>query len=977
MATLKLSDVISRYEDSQPSGDFADWLAKVELLGDEAKNDYAKLKPAMLQAFCVNSYAAYNQLQRRVLQEGEMVDVYLSDLRKLVNLIGLSDADPLLKCAFMTGLPLDISVQLKSMASVETLELTDLVARARLTLSSRSGSQACAVSYSQYGHKPKLSCYICGGSHLARDCSQKRGVKRNSGANPRIFRACYICGNQSHIVRSCLQKLVPKQGQTENMEGGSISTGCLPQSTIADEVLPFITIISKNQRPLKALVDSGCQKSVVTKKMCADNDIVALGPPGIVTMLNGEKTLRIGEADVDLFVDRLEVTNRCLVAPALVCSAHVILGKDIITKMGGVLIGKDSSVTWGYQCCTAGMVISGKDKALRVEKNNFTAVFDGGKWVAEWKWKDGKPELRNTCPEYSVSKEQREEFCNKVERWIEDGWLQVYDSSVHRNISDIIPLMAAAQPNKPKKVQPVMDYRELNQHVRSFPGQDAAVCQEKLRAWKKGKGKASILDLKKTYLQVHIADELRRFQAVKGRLYVMTRMGFALNVAPKILSKIVSAVLALDKEVKEETDHYIDDIWIDKDIVEDASWLRKDDDVSHINIAELEAVIKDINLMLHWRLRRAEVVTDSASVHAWVKSILEGTKCSKLDVYVTLVPSERNLADKLTRVPLKWLKESKVCLSVLSDDSEGRDMKSVVIKNHERHHLGIDRTLYFVQKMTGVAITRDVVKQVVNACQKRRSIVPHPVRWEHGQLSVSTVWFWLAVDVAFVAGRPYLTLVDCGPSRYAIWMPLQNETADAVTKQLIRVFHERGAPEELLMDNGPCFSSTRTKEFLQRWGVVPVYCCAYRHSGNGIVERNHRTIEQMVACSGGLVEAMVYWYVSPNSDGTVPMQALFQYETKLPGASKTDIGHVTNIVGEHTLEVNDVNRQVADVRCTDGERCGSENDVVQTRCGAGGIEMEFHIDNPVADIDDIDNDNHMRPVRDRRPPPNLADYHLF
>jgi len=44
--------------------------------------------------------------------------------------------------------------------------------------------------------------------------------------------------------------------------------------------------------------------------------------------------------------------------------------------------------------------------------------------------------------------------------------------------------MVAEQPNKPKKVRSVMDYQELNQHVKSNPGQDTAVCQEKLREWR-------------------------------------------------------------------------------------------------------------------------------------------------------------------------------------------------------------------------------------------------------------------------------------------------------------------------------------------------------------------------------------------------------------------------------------------------------------------------------------------------------------
>ena len=81
---------------------------------------------------------------------------------------------------------------------------------------------------------------------------------------------------------------------------------------------------------------------------------------------------------------------------------------------------------------------------------------------------------------------------------------------------------------------------------------------------------ASLLDLKKAYLQIHVANDLRQFQMVKYKstLYVMTCIGFGLNVAPRIMSKIISALLALDEDVLKATDHYIDDIWIDGSLVE-------------------------------------------------------------------------------------------------------------------------------------------------------------------------------------------------------------------------------------------------------------------------------------------------------------------------------------------------------------------------------------------------------------------------
>ena len=43
-----------------------------------------------------------------------------------------------------------------------------------------------------------------------------------------------------------------------------------------------------------------------------------------------------------------------------------------------------------------------------------------------------------------------------------------------------------------------------------------------------------ILDVSKAYLQVRVAPHLLRYQTVvwQGKVYVMTRMGFGLSVAP-------------------------------------------------------------------------------------------------------------------------------------------------------------------------------------------------------------------------------------------------------------------------------------------------------------------------------------------------------------------------------------------------------------------------------------------------------------
>ena len=91
-------------------------------------------------------------------------------------------------------------------------------------------------------------------------------------------------------------------------------------------------------------------------------------------------------------------------------------------------------------------------------------------------------------------------------------------------------------------VQPCLDYRCLNECLQSEPGLDAVVCQDTLRKWRLAGDVRNhkLLDIRKAYLNVRVAPELLRYQTVvwKGAVYVMTRMGFGLSIAPKFMDII-------------------------------------------------------------------------------------------------------------------------------------------------------------------------------------------------------------------------------------------------------------------------------------------------------------------------------------------------------------------------------------------------------------------------------------------------------
>ena len=100
-------------------------------------------------------------------------------------------------------------------------------------------------------------------------------------------------------------------------------------------------------------------------------------------------------------------------------------------------------------------------------------------------------------------------------------------------------------------------------------------------------------------------------------------------------------------------------------------------------------------------------------------------------------------------------------------------------------------------------------------------------------------WKRLALDVTHYGRSCYLSVIDCGPSRFTIWRKIRSENAADISSNLYGIFLERGPPDELLMDNSTAFCSKQVADLCREWNVNRQYRAAYRPSGNGIVERVH------------------------------------------------------------------------------------------------------------------------------------------
>ena len=144
-----------------------------------------------------------------------------------------------------------------------------------------------------------------------------------------------------------------------------------------------------------------------------------------------------------------------------------------------------------------------------------------------------------------------------------------------------------------------------------------------------------------------------------------------------------------------------------------------------------------------------------------------------LVVDVKLTTSEKNLADRLTRVPKRWLDSLKqgsepLTCTVLTNQLTNEQIR--VIHNKCRHP-GIQCMTYFTQRVFP-AVTKAMVRLAIQGCEECFTVDPALVQWKKGKLRVDRNWWQLGLDVTHYDSSHFLSLTDCTPMRFTLWCPL-------------------------------------------------------------------------------------------------------------------------------------------------------------------------------------------------------------
>ncbi|KFD56609.1 hypothetical protein M513_02285, partial [Trichuris suis] len=487
-------------------------LAVYKQLPLEDRRKTEKIREALLRAFAVDSYVAYNEFIVRKLRIGEVPDVYLADLRRLADLAG-GVSEKVLRSAFVCGLPSRIRQMMKAGARMESLTLYEVLGRVRAILVEESIVAATHVA------DPIVSPEIAGD-----------GAKEEKSET-------YVSGKREQGGRSC--------------------AGFLPSLI---ESLPsiWIRVDGVNRR---ALVDSGCTTCIVHMPGCRR---WKKQPTSLRTITGDDlRCAGVGTAKLEPRERQATVVD-VIVSEQRPLGFDIVLGIHAIRRLGGMFLDRHGGVQLGPLHAP---VCAAADEGICVEGAEFVATYEPTlrSWKAAWKWANGRSPgtLDNTKEEYPPAAAARAAYEKELETWIHNGWLVPYDEQ-----NQSTDLSNGRHPTRKGEVRPVLDFRELNGHIDTFTA-NSDVCASKLREWRRRGTNVSILDLRRAYLQIRVEESLWSYQTVMlhGRRYCLTRLGFGLNVAPSIMKAVVDKVLSLAPEVSKGSSAYLDDIFVDESVV--------------------------------------------------------------------------------------------------------------------------------------------------------------------------------------------------------------------------------------------------------------------------------------------------------------------------------------------------------------------------------------------------------------------------
>ena len=178
-------------------------------LPEDQQRSYQAIAAALTSAFGVDEHVAYRELVARRLRDGEPVDVFVADLRRLASLADMPERS--VRMAFLNGLPSRVEMAVKTAPGVKGMSMAQVIDLARVLMATSEATEARLAT--EAGETTWVDIGAAAASGGARG---GRGRPRQAGWR---FR-CYRCGEEGHMVRECPQPRVGDARRGSEMTQG-------------------------------------------------------------------------------------------------------------------------------------------------------------------------------------------------------------------------------------------------------------------------------------------------------------------------------------------------------------------------------------------------------------------------------------------------------------------------------------------------------------------------------------------------------------------------------------------------------------------------------------------------------------------------------------------------------------------------------------------------------------------------------------
>ena len=277
---------------------------------------------------------------------------------------------------------------------------------------------------------------------------------------------------------------------------------------------------------------------------------------------------------------------------------------------------------------------------------------------------------------------------------------------------------------------------------------------------------------------------------------------------------------------------------------------------------------------------------------------------------------------------------------------------------HQDGHLGVKKTLGTFRKRFEGVHDYTQCEEIVKACPSCQKGTDYkPRKKVEGHINSEKPWDLLSVDVVGPLPctkegfRFILSIIDCF-SRYTILVPIKDHTAATVSRALYeQVIGYFGVPRGILSDRGREFCGRIWEEMLRILDVEPHRTSPYYPQGNGVIERMHRTLGNLLRSK--LIEksdrewplylpgVMMTLNEAPHeAHGYSPSQVVCGHRVRLPvdliWPSAMRVSEVTTFVRQIQKKMEKIRKVVTPFNQKEGKgnnpfRVGDEVLVVQQR----------------------------------------------